>query len=166
MKNIINNKLLTLNILVILLLGLFFSGCSQKIQIRAIKSAKVATHSIKHIGVSPFKNDDISQSSQIDSAIANVSISGKKYFTLIDRDNIDKIMSEKKLNDSGLVDLLSNDSVSGLSQMQALLTGEVNISDMTSSHVRETRTDYDTCIKHYMRKGKEYCSKYKKYNVK
>lgn len=145
--------------------SLLLGGCSQKITIKAIKSAKVTDSSIKNIGVAPFENDNIAQSSQIDSAISNVKLKGKKYFNLIDRKNIDKVMSEKKLNDSGLVDLIKDDSSTGLVQMETLLTGKVNVSDISSSSFQEERTDYNTCIQSYVRKGERYCSKYRKYNV-
>ena len=147
-------------------LSLGFSGCAQKTTIKAIKAAKVTDTSIKNIGVMPFKNDNISQSSQVDSSISNVEIKGKKYFNLIDRNNIGKIMEEKKLNDSGLVDLINNESSIGLAQIETLVTGEVNVDDVSSVRFTEGRTDYSTCVQYaYTKKGKKYCNKYRKYNV-
>jgi len=87
-------KSLSSNILGMVIIGLLFNGCAKKIEVRAIKSAKVPNSSIKYIGVAPFENDNISQSSQIDSAISNVELNGKKYFTLVDRGNIEKVMTQ------------------------------------------------------------------------
>jgi len=112
-----------------------------------------------------FKNDDIAQASQVDSAISNVEIKGKKYFNLVDRENINKVLAEKKLNDSGLVNLIKDNTSDGLSQIETLVTGKVNVSDMSTSKFQEGRTDYSTCVQSYTRKGKRYCSKYRTYNV-
>jgi hypothetical protein len=147
------------------LISFLFVGCSQKIQIKAIKSAKVNDSFIKNIGVSSFKNDYISQASQIDSAISNVIIDGKKYFNLIDRKYIYQVISEKKLNDSGLVDLINDNNSEGLSQMEVLLVGEVNLDTVSSSKFVEERTDYTTCKKQYTNKGKTYCIQYRNYNI-
>jgi len=162
MSNIKTKIFITFNII---LISLFISGCSQKTQIKAIKSGKVLDNDIKYIGVSTFKNDNISQSSQIDSAISGVSIQGKKYFNLVDRKNIKKVMSEKSLNDSGLVNLVNNNSTIGLKQMKALVTGDINLNSISSLKFKEERTDFDTCIKTYEKKGKTYCKEYKKYKV-
>ena len=155
-------KLLTVSTVLLVML---FGGCAQKTTVKAIKAAKVTDSSIKNIGVVPFENDDISQSSQIDSSISNVEIKGKKYFTLVDRDNLTKVMGEKKLNDSGLVDLIKENSTKGLAQMETLVVGNININNISSSTFKEQRTDYDTCIQTYTYKGKTYCKKYRKYNV-
>ena len=150
---------------IVLLVGFMFSGCAQKTQIRAIKSANVTDKSIKNIGVTPFKNDDIAQASQIDSAISNIKIKGKKYFHLVDRENINQVLAEKKFNDSGLVDLIKENSSDGLSQIETLVTGTVNVSDMSTTKFKEERIDYSTCVQSYTQKGKTYCSKYRKYYV-
>lgn len=90
-----------------ILLIFFGSGCAQKIQLKAIKSAEISDGAIKNIGVLPFANDTISQSVKIDSALNHATINGEKYFNVIDRVHLEKIMVEKKLNDSGLVDLIN-----------------------------------------------------------
>ena len=153
------------NIICIITIMFLFIGCSQKVQIKAVKAAKITNKSIKNIGVLSFRNDKISQSIQINSAISNVKINNKKYFTLVDKNDIDSILEEQKLNDSGLVNSIKNSSINGLSQIQTLVMGEVIANDMTSSIFQELRTDYDTCLKTYQSKGNTYCSKYKKYKV-
>lgn len=154
-------------ILVSFLLLIFITGCAQKTQIRAIKAAQVTDKAIKNIGVLPFKSDKIAQSSQIDSAISNVKINDKNYFNLIDRNNISRIMEEKKLNDSGLVKLIKGNRTEGLAQIETLVTGKVNVSDLATSNYLESRTDYDTCVRTaYTKKGVSYCAKYRTYNVK
>jgi hypothetical protein len=149
----------------VLIIGFLLTGCAQKIELKAIKSAKVTDSSIKNIGVSSFKNDFVSQSVQIDSAISNVRVNDKKYFTLVDKKHINKILQEQKLNDSGLVNLINTNISNGLSQIETLVVGAVIVDDLSTSFFKESRTDYDRCIKTYTSKGKTYCEQYRKYNV-
>ena len=75
-------------------------------------------------------------------------------------------MSEKKLNDSGLVNLINKERDSGLEQMQTLVTGKVIVNDSARSSYREERTDYNTCVESKTnKKGKSYCVRYRKYHV-
>lgn len=154
------------SIATIVALGLSFGGCAQKTQIRAIKAAEVNDPSIKDIAVAPFSNDNVSQSVQIDSALSNVTIKGERYFNVSDRVNLEKIMNEKKLNDSGLVDLIHKGSNTGLQQIRTLVTGSIGVDDVAMSNYLEGRTDYNTCVATTTdKKGNTYCTKYREYNV-
>ncbi len=144
----------------------FSTGCAQKVQVKAIKSAEIYDGAIKNIAVLPFLNDTISQSAKIDSVLENHTIDGEKYFNVIDRVHLEKIIAEKKLNDSGLVDLINNDGSSGLKEIQTLVTGEIALNDLQHSTYLEERIDYDTCIeKATDKKGNSYCKNYRKYNM-
>jgi tetratricopeptide (TPR) repeat protein len=142
-----------------------FNACSQKLQIKALKSGQVKNNSIKNIGISPFQNDNISQASQIDSVLSNLKINNKPYFNVIDRNNLSEIMSEQKLNDSGLVNITYKDNSQGLEQMQAILSGVVNVSEISTSRYSKTRTDYSRCLRYYYKKGKKYCATYRRYTI-
>lgn len=147
-------------------IGFVGSGCAQKIQLKALKSAEISDGAIKDIAVLPFINDTISQSIKIDSALQNLSINDAKYFNVVDRVHLEKIMTEKKLNDSGLVDLIHNDSTVGLKEIRTLVTGEVALNSLQQSNYLEERTDYDTCLVTLSDKnGNKYCQKYRKYNM-
>jgi tetratricopeptide (TPR) repeat protein len=147
-------------------LALISSGCAQKIQLKAIKSAQISDGAIKDIAVLPFSNDTLSQSAKIDSALSNVTINGVKYFNVVDRVNLEKIMAEKKLNDSGLVDLIHNDSNIGLKEIRTIVTGEVALNDVKQSNYLEERTDYQTCLETVTdKKGNSICNKYRTYNM-
>jgi tetratricopeptide (TPR) repeat protein len=77
-------------------------------------------------------------------------------------------MAEKKLNDSGLVDLIhQNKSNVGLQEIRTLVTGSVLVDNMSSSsYYKEQRTDYTSCVETKIGKdGKPFCIKYRKYNV-
>jgi len=153
------------NSFVLLFIIVFMTSCAQKIEIQALKSAKVSDDSIKQIGIMAFESDDIEQSNQLNSVLSKLLINGQKYFNVIDRANIQKIMEEKKLNDSGLVDLISKDGSSGLQEIRTLVVGKVALNDMTNIRYFETRTDHGKCVESYTKDGKSYCSKYKTYNI-
>ncbi len=149
-----------------IIMAIVFSGCAQKTIVKAVKAPKVDDKSIQNISVLKFQNDTIGQSQQISSAMANVKFDKKKYFTLIDRANIDKILKEKELNDSGLVVLKDDKPTDGLSEVKTLLTGKVNNIDMSTSSFYEERTNYNNCIEYkYTKHNKKYCATYQKYSV-
>jgi tetratricopeptide (TPR) repeat protein len=148
------------------LLVLVSSGCAQKIQLKALRSAEISDGAIKDIAVLPFSNDTVSQSIKIDSVLQNLMINGEKYFNVIDRVNLEKIMVEKKLNDSGLVDLIHNDSNGGLKEIRTIVAGEVALNSLQQSNYLEERIDYETCLVILSDKnGNKYCQKYRKYNM-
>lgn len=153
------------SLLIVLGVALFSTGCATKTKIKAVKAGKVTDSSIKNVGVMPFDNDKIGQSSSIDSTLSNVKFNGKKYFNVIDRKNIEAVMKEKVMNDSGLVKIVKEDTSGGLEQMTAMVTGSVDVDAVSQSSFLEGRTDYNTCVRTYVRKGKTYCSQYRKYNV-
>ena len=144
---------------------IMLQGCSQKILIKSLKSAKVTDKAVRNISVNTFTNDTISQSLQINSALGNVIINNKKYFTLIDRKNIDKVLIEKRLNDSGLVDLNNQNLLIGLKEVTSILTGTVLLNTKSSTQYYEKRTDFSRCVKWYTKNNKKYCSNYRKYTI-
>lgn len=154
----------------LVLIAFLIAGCSHKTTIKALKAPKVSDSSIKNIGVVNFKKDYIAQASQIDTEISKVIINGKEYFNLVDRQNLKRVLKEKKLNDSGLVRLVKGYRNKGLAQVQSLVTGQVNVSDLSSSTFYEKRTDYSRCSKYkYVEiKGKKrkYCVKYRTYKIR
>ncbi len=154
--------------IVIAIIALFIiTGCAQKTTIKAVKAAKISDKSIKNIGVMKFNSDYIAQSSQIDSEIANVKFDNKNYFNLVDRKNLEKVLKEKRLNDSGLVKLIKRNRSKGLAQIETLVTGKVNVDDVAKSTYYEQRTDYNRCIQSKKdKKGNYYCIKYRTYSVR
>lgn len=155
-----------LNIFTLFILTLFLSACSQKITIEAIKAGQVSDRSIKNIAVSPFSNDNVGQAEQIDSQLSNVQINNNKYFNVIDRKNLKKILDEKKLNDSGLVDLVSNSVNTGLKEIETLVTGTVITSNMSTTYFTEIRTDFTRCVRYIKTKdGKTVCDRFRTYDV-
>lgn len=145
--------------LFILCLFLFlFTGCAPKVKIQALKSSNVTNTSSKQIAIIKFKNDNISQSNQIESLLTKFKINNKQYFTIVDRKNFEKLLKEKKLNDSGLIDIENLEYIKGFTQAKSFLFGEVLQSNLKKEHFIQTITDYNVCLSYDNKKNE--CVKY------
>ena len=142
-----------------------FNACSQKVQIKALKASKLSSNQVRYISIEDFKYDNISQSSQIYTALSNVRINDENYFHIANRKNINSILREQKLKDSGLVDLIDDEPIKGLQDVKTILTGRILQNDVSKKRYYALRTNYKKCIKTYSKNGKKYCSKYAKYKV-
>ncbi len=144
----------------ILISILLFSGCAQKITIRALAPAEVnVMASKKKIAVSQFKNDKYGLSGKIESKIANHKLDGKRYFTVVSRKNLNTILNEQKLQSSELMDESTATRVGKLIGAQAIINGEIASASATSDKYLEDRV---RCLKYVKDKG---CIKYQKYFV-
>ncbi len=91
---------------VILFLSVFlFWGCSaKKITINAQMPAQSEALTQKRsLAVVPFKSDTINFTTRLESALASVEVDNKPYFKVINRDRIDDVLKELKLQSSDLV---------------------------------------------------------------
>lgn len=124
-----------------LLLPFLATGCSKQIKVTTIEPAEIERAAqLKRIAVMQFKKDSPGLGGQIESELSQKKLAGKRYFTLIDRQNINKIMKEQKLQYSGLLDESESVKLGELMGAQALITGEVTGSDRSDSFYNETRT--------------------------
>ena len=141
-----------------------FIACSTKVIVKAIKPSAINDSSIKQVSILNFKNDDISLASSIESQMNKVIFNKKNYFKIINRKELDIILKEQKLQDSGLVN--NANSSLGLSVIKSLVTGEINSATKSKKYFYENRTNYDRCLSYKMEDGKKnYCQKYAKYRV-
>jgi len=119
---------------------LFLEGCAQKISIKTVEPAKVDRVALtKVISVAPFKNDNYALSSKIEAKLANISFDGKNYFTLVSREDLDKILKEQKLQNSGLLQKKYALEVGNLVGAQAIVSGAVSQLHSSDTHFYETR---------------------------
>ncbi len=126
----------TLLILMIILL----SGCSQKVQVYALHPAEVDRAAMtKKIAVSPFHNDRVGLSSKIESSISRKRIDGKHYFTTISRGDINKILKEQRLQNSGLLNESTLVQIGELVGAQALVNGSITTASSSDTRYYETR---------------------------
>ncbi|RXJ59969.1 tetratricopeptide repeat protein [Candidatus Marinarcus aquaticus] len=138
---------------------LFFTGCAPKVTISSLQSSKVNNPSSRQLSVLEFKQDKIGQRASIIAELSKLKIENKPYFTLVEREHLEEILKEKRLNDSALVDIKDFSSIKGLTQVKAFLTGEVIHSRMQRRHYNKIVNNYNRCAQY--NKDKE-CIRYSK----
>ncbi|HIP54864.1 MAG TPA: hypothetical protein EYH11_05275 [Sulfurimonas autotrophica] len=140
---------------------LFFSGCAQKVHLKALKPAEISEMTSKRrVAVSDFKNDKVGLSGKIESALAHHKIDRKKYFTVLSRKDMAKVIAEQNLQSSELMDEKTSVKVGKLIGAQAIINGEIASADAESSYYFEDR---ERCLQYYKDGG---CAQYKHYKVK
>lgn len=136
------------NTLFLLFITLFFTACAPKISIKSLHSSKLNNPNIKQLAVLNFKNDTVGQSSSIESLLSNLIIENKPYFTLVQRENLNLILNEKKLNDSALVEIDDLSNLRGLTEVKTFLFGEVIHSNMYQKVYYKTEHNYQQCLEY------------------
>ncbi len=123
----------------------------------------------KTVAVLPFSGPEGQQiTSQIEGVLGSISMDGKNYFTLVDRNALDKIIKEMKLNQSGMVDQRTAVEIGKLIGAQGIYTGTVTQSNSTEGQYTEERSE---CVSHKQEcddKGRcrdGECLRWRKYKV-
>ncbi len=139
--------------------ALLMSGCAQKVRIKALDPAEVGEMATKKkIAISGFKNDKHGLSGKIESQIAKHKLDKKRYFTVVSRKDLNKIMAEQKLQSSELMDEATATKVGKLIGAQAVINGEISSASASTGRYTEAR---EKCLKY----TKEGCVRYKHYRV-
>ncbi len=146
------------------------SGCATKIRINMLQPAQYHEASLtKAVAVLPFSGPGGREfAAELESVIAGVGIDDKQYFTLVDRASIDKVVSEMKFSQSGLVDEKTAVKLGKLVGAQGIYTGIVTRNNYDDSHYSERR---QTCTRYEQKrddKGRVYegaCIQWRYYNV-
>lgn len=137
------------------------SGCSTKVNIKALEPAEVGEMSSKKkISISEFRRDKVGLSGKIESKISKHKLDNKRYFSVLSRRDLKKVLKEQKLQSSALMDERTSVRVGKLIGAQAMINGEV------ASVNAESRTYYENrqrCLKWVKNEG---CVKYKYYRVR
>lgn len=121
-------------LITVVLISIMFNACAQKVNMRALEPAEVdRVSSTKKITVSNFRNDRVGLSRKIEANLARFRIDNKKYFTLVSRNDFDKIIQEQKAQNSGLVSQETVVEIGNLIGAQAIISG--NVASPTSSDV-------------------------------
>ncbi len=116
------------------------SGCAQKIGVRALEPAQVDRMSqAKVIAVTDFSYDRVGLSRKIEAKLSNYEIDNKKYFTVVSRNDISKVIAEQKLQNSGLVNDDNIVRVGELIGAQAIISGNVSPVSKQDSYFYEPR---------------------------
>jgi len=119
---------------------LFFSACAQKVSMRALVPAEIdRVANTKKITVTKFNNDRVGLSNKIEANLAGAIIDNKNYFTIVSRNDFDKIIEEQKIQNSGLVDTKTATEVGQLIGAQAIISGNVGSPTSQDSKFYEER---------------------------
>lgn len=138
----------------------FMSGCAQKVQIKALVPAEVgAMASKKKVAVNQFRNDSVGLSGKIESQIAKHELDREKYFTVLSRKDIDKIIAEQKLQSSELMDGSTSAKVGKMVGAQAMINGEIASATAESGSYKDPRKE---CLSYYKDGG---CAQWRYYEV-
>jgi len=144
------------------LMALLINGCAQKVQIKALTPAAVSEMSHnKKVAISSFKSDIVGLSGKIESNIASHKLNGKKYFTVVSRRDIDKVLKEQKLQSSEFIDEKTTTRVGKMIGAEAIINGEVTTARGISDAYTQRRKH---CIKYDKEKKK--CVKYRYYSIR
>lgn len=129
-----------LQILVFIVISFLISGCSQKVKIKALNPAEIDRATMtKRIAVVEFQRDRVGLSSKIESNLARHQIESKPFFTMVSRSNINQVIREQNLQNSGLVDTQMIVEVGNLIGAQALISGSVAKPTLSDTRFYETR---------------------------
>ncbi|MDA7817977.1 CsgG/HfaB family protein [Sulfurimonas sp.] len=133
-----NKKIILLSASIFISLSI--SGCAQKVRIKALNPAEVGEMaSKKKVAITSFKRDTVGLSGKIESKIAKHKLDNKKYFTVLSRKNLSKVMKEQRLQSSELMDERTTSRVGKLIGAQAIINGEVSSAGAVTSSYREKK---------------------------
>jgi len=139
--------------------ALLMSGCAQKVRIKALDPAEVGEMATKKkVAISSFKNDNQGLSGKIESQIARHQLDKQRYFTVVSRKDLNKVIAEQKLQSSELMDEATSTKVGKLIGAQAVINGEIASATASTDKYVEDR---EKCLKW----TKEGCVRYKHYKV-
>jgi tetratricopeptide (TPR) repeat protein len=93
------------NILIVLGVLIFISGCADKVKFSVLKPSKVDDKDIRQISIIKPKNDKYSLANKVTIAISKVKFDNKPYFQIVERDKLAMVMKEKIFNDSKITEL-------------------------------------------------------------
>ncbi len=118
----------------------FITGCAQKVQVRALEPAEIDRVAYtKKIAVVNFTNDRVGLSSKIEANLASFRLDDKNYFTIISRNDFDRIIQEQQIQNSGLAEDGAAVSAGELMGAQAIISGNVSAPTAQDTHFTETR---------------------------
>ena len=128
---------------------LFTTGCATKktLTVKILEPAKVKTLDYKkHIAVTHFKNDTVGLAAKVESNLAKATLNGKRYFVVVNRRQIDKVLTELELQSTDLIDPATAAKIGKIAGVDALVTGEIT---STSGMMRTYLQNKKECIRYY-----------------
>jgi len=118
----------------------FFTACTQQVGFEVLEPAQVdRMATVKKIAVSNFTHDTVGLSRKIEAKLSEFEIDGKKFFTVVSRNDLNKIIAEQKLQNSGLVNDKDIVKVGELIGAQAIVAGNVSPATKQDTYFYEER---------------------------
>lgn len=119
----------------------FIAGCAQKVNMRALEPAEIdRAAATKKIAVASFSNDRVGLSGKIEAKLARFKIDNKSYFTIVSRNDFNRIVEEQKIQNSGLVNQEAVVEIGNLIGAQAIVSGNVGRATSSDSYFYEKRS--------------------------
>ena len=138
-------------------ISILYTSCAQKVGFKVLEPAQIdRMATVKKIAVSDFANDKVGLSRKIEAKLSSFRIDNKTFFTVVSRNDLNKIISEQKLQNSGLVDDENIVKVGELIGAQAIISGHVSPATQQDSYFYEER----------LRCANSKCSKLETYSVR
>lgn len=137
---------------------LVFTGCSKAIYLNKLITPNVDLPQSKNISIKKFKNDNISQASNISSILTSLKVDNKSYFNVVNRGAIQDVLNEHKLKDLGVV---GDGSVNGeLLEISSFISGAIITKSMNKSYFKIPVNDYTRCLAYKNDKCVRYKQRY------
>ena len=120
---------------------LLVSGCAQKVNIRALEPAEIdRAAATKKVAVANFSNDRVGLSGKIEAKLSRFRIDNKSYFTIVSRNDFNRIVEEQRIQNSGLVDQETVIDIGNLIGAQAIISGNVGRTTAQDTYFYERRS--------------------------
>jgi len=124
-----------------ILIMLIMNGCAQKVNVRALEPAEIdRAASTKKVAVANFSNDRVGLSGKIEAKLARFKIDNKSYFTIVSRNDFNRIVEEQKIQNSGLVNQKTVVDIGNLIGAQAIISGNVGRATAQDTYFYERRS--------------------------
>jgi len=133
------------------------AGCAAKVPVNMLKPARHHEAAMaRTVAVLPFEGREGQEfASEIESVLGSITLDGKPYFTLVERASLDKIISELKFSQSGLVDSGRAAELGKMVGAQGIYTGTVRQNFKSTSY----QDNREECQRHEEPKDSKFMSK-------
>lgn len=152
-----------LHVIMFALLSSALVGCSTTTKIQYLEPAEIDDVSLlKKIAVDDFKKDSVGLAGKIETKLSQKKFNNQPYFTVVSRQNLDRILSEQKRQYSGLTNEQNNVELGELIGAQAFISGKINSKSYADNRYTEERT---RCVDEKCKKIQTYRVQCKKRNI-
>lgn len=144
-----------------LMLTLFAGGCAKNVRVKAVDITGIGAMSgQKRVAIVEFKNDEYGLTSKIESKISEHELNEKKYFTVIGKKHMQKVVADHGIKSSEIMDANTSAKVGKSAGAQVIINGEVIYADSQRSSYESPEKE---CISEI--EGEKGCLKYRYFSI-